>query len=200
MVNSSTGGYLTPTTPLPLDDEELGRRLSNLVAGVTGLSGPLVRPRWQTPPPPIPSPSQDWVAIGVLSYPIGDGPPQTIHIGSGNGHDEMNDAEEVNCLASFYGPRCAAYARLCRAGLWLPQNWEQMIPLGVNLSSVGTVTIVPENINEAWYRRADLPIVLIQSMSWAYDVLNILSAQGIIHGQGSNQQTVDVQFDTENIE
>jgi hypothetical protein len=66
--NSASGGYLVPVSPLPLDDEELGRRLSNVVAGVTGIPGNLVRPRWQKNPPPIPDEGVDWVAVGVTSY------------------------------------------------------------------------------------------------------------------------------------
>lgn len=197
---SSTGGYLTPTSPLPVDDEELGRKLSNLVSGVTGIPGPMVRPRWQPVTPPLPLPSQDWAAVGVLSSPVGMGPPWITHISTGNGYDIQTEDSEINCLVSFYGPHCFAYSRLCRAGLWIPQNWEQLLPLGINLRDTGAVTVVPENINEAWYRRADLPFTLVQDMSRAYAVLNILSAQGLIHGQGSHSQTVDVPFDTENIE
>jgi hypothetical protein len=200
MATSATGGYLTPTTPLPLDDEELGRRLSNLVAGVTGLPGSMVRPRWQPVAPPLPLPSQDWAAVGVISYPSGSGAPQAIHIPDGDGHDLQVRDEEIDCLASFYGPHCSALARLCRTGLWVPQNWEQLLPLGMNLRDTGAITIVPENINEAWYRRADLSFTLVQDLRRAYAVLNILSAQGLIHGQGSSPQTVNVPFDTENVE
>jgi hypothetical protein len=128
--DSSTGGYLVPTTPLPLDDEILHRRISNLIAGITGLPGNLVRPRWQPNPPQIPAPETNWVAVGVVTYPSSHGTPVRRHISDGDGYDVLDDPELIRLLASFYGPNCGAYARLCRHALWVEQNWEQLAPLG----------------------------------------------------------------------
>lgn len=169
------------------------------MAGVTGLPGNLVRPRWQRDPAPIPGPDVNWAAVGVISYPSLKGIPNVWHVSDGDGHDEVGDGGDVETLATFYGPSCSAYARLCRAGLWVTQNWEQLGPLGISLRDVGDVTIVPEKINETWYRRADLSIVLTQASSRDYDVLNVLSANGVISAPRSEDETVEVKFDTDNV-
>lgn len=200
MVNaSSIAGYLTPTTPLPVDDEFLGRRLSNLVAGVTGLPGNLVRPRWQRDPGPIPGPDVNWAAVGVISYPNPGGTPVFYHVSDGDGHNDVRDGGDVQAIATFYGPSCSAYARLCRTGLWVGQNWEQLGPLGISLRDTGDVTIVPEKVNETWYRRADLSIILTQSLSRDYEILNVLSANGVIIAPRRRDETVKAPFNTENL-
>jgi hypothetical protein len=196
--NSASGGYLVPISPLPLDDEELGRRLSNLVAGVTGIPGNLVRPRWQKNPPPIPDENVDWVAVGVISYPSVHGTPRLSHHGEQEGYTVAQDPGQVNVLASFYGPNCSALARLCRTSLWVNQNWEQLAPLGLTLADVGDVTVTAELVNETWLRRADMPIFLAQTIDRTYAILNILSADGIIHASGSGHE-VEVDFDTSQI-
>jgi hypothetical protein len=95
-------------------------------------------------------------------------------------------------------PDCFALARLCRTGLWVNQNWEQLAPLGLTLADVGDVTVTAELINETWLRRADMPIFLAQTIDRTYAILNILSADGIIHASGSGHE-VEVDFDTSQI-
>jgi hypothetical protein len=197
--DSSTGGYLVPTTPLPLDDEILHRRISNLIAGITGLPGNLVRPRWQPNPPQIPAPETNWVAVGVVTYPSSHGTPVRRHISDGDGYDVLDDPELIRLLASFYGPNCGAYARLCRHALWVEQNWEQLAPLGLSLSDAGDIAVVGEDLNETWYRRADLPITLAQDLTRTYMILNILRADGVVHAQYASGDGVDVKFDTNNV-
>lgn len=197
--NSASGGYLVPVSPLPIDDEEMGRRLSNLVSGVSGIPGNLVRPRWQKNPPPIPDEDTDWVAVGVTSYPSLNGTPPMLHHQEQEGFTVALDGGPVNALASFYGPNCAGLARLCRVGLWVNQNWEQLEPIGLSLTDVGDVTVTAELVNETWLRRADVPIFLAQSIERTYAILNILSAQGLVHTSSPSGHEVDVEFDTNNI-
>ena len=197
--NSASGGYLVPVSPLPIDDEELGRRLSNLVSGVTGIPGNLVRPRWQKNPAPIPSESTNWAAVGVVSYPSMKGTPRLEHHPEQEGYSVARDDGSVHVLASFYGPNCSALARLCRTGLWVNQNWEQLAPLGLTLADVGDATVTAELVNETWLRRADLPIFLAQTIERTYAILNVLSADGVIHASGSSGHEVEVDFDTSQI-
>ena len=44
---SASGGYLSPTSSPPADDDALSSILHDLVVGVTGLAPTLVFPRWQ---------------------------------------------------------------------------------------------------------------------------------------------------------
>jgi hypothetical protein len=64
---------------------------------------------------------------------------------------------------------------------------------------VGDVTVTAEQVNETWLRRADLPIILAQSIERTYAILNILSAQGLVHTSSPSGHEVDVEFDTNNI-
>jgi hypothetical protein len=163
-----------------------------------GIPGNLVRPRWQKNPPPIPDENVDWVAVGVISYPSVKGTPQLVHHPEQEGYSVARDDGPVHVMASFYGPRCFALARLCRTGLWVNQNWEQLAPLGLTLADVGDVTVTAELINETWLRRADMPIFLAQTIDRIYAILNILSADGTIHASGSGHE-VEVDFDTSQI-
>lgn len=200
MTTSATGGYLLPTTPFPIDDELLSRRLSNVVSGVTGLPGNMVRPRWQENPPPIPAPDQDWAAVGVTMYPTSAGTPEIRHVSDSDGHSLLSVFSEVRVLASFYGPSCSSRARLCQVAVWIDQNWEQLKPLGLRVANVGDVTITAEEVDETWYRRADLPVTLVQDASHIYSILNVLSAHGVTHaGRPGTSETVDVPFNSENV-
>ena len=57
---SATGGFLSPlSTPAPLEDQALADFFQQYVAGITGIAGNLVRPRWQAEPPNIPQVASD---------------------------------------------------------------------------------------------------------------------------------------------
>lgn len=199
-LSSAYPGYLLPTTPSPLDDEQLGRRLSNLIAGVTGLPGAMVRPRWQADAPPIPPPETDWAAVGVTTYPTRGGVPYLQHVSDDDGHDVVHDPSDLEALVTFYGPGCAGLARLVTTALWVGQSWEQLTPLGISLRDVGEVRVTAEKVNERFYRRADFVLQLTQSVTRDYAILNVLRADGEVHAQHGVDTMVDVKFDTENVE
>lgn len=51
--DTTTPGYLPPSTS-PAYDAALDQMFHDLVMGITGLTGDLVRPRWQAEPPQQP--------------------------------------------------------------------------------------------------------------------------------------------------
>lgn len=69
MTDSSTGGYLKPNPspgfPNPLGGPELLEFFQELFSGITGVPGPMIRPRWQQEPAPMPPNGTDWLAIGI---------------------------------------------------------------------------------------------------------------------------------------
>jgi hypothetical protein len=72
---SATGGLLAPVAEVPpLTDDALDALFQVAVSGITGISGALVRPRWQPTPPKHPEPSVDWCAIGITDITPDDGP------------------------------------------------------------------------------------------------------------------------------
>lgn len=183
---SATGGYLMPTTPSPAYDQPLDLQLQRVVVGITGMDGTLVRPRWQPRPPQQPDQSVDWCAIGIVRVGAAYG-HHTRHVPDGDGSDETEAYEDLELLASFYGPGCAGMAALLRDGLWVPQNREALRAGGLALTSADTVTLLGEYVTTEWRRRADLPIFLTRVVSRSYPILNLLEAQGSITSQAASE-------------
>jgi hypothetical protein len=186
MPDSSTGGYLAPavTTP-PTEDVDLDTQLQAIVVGIAGLDGTLVRPRWQPVPPKQPAPTVNWCAIGVVSTAPDDN-SAIVHHPDGDGYDELQRHEQIDALASFYGPLAGTNAAIFRDGLWIAQNREVMLVQGFGLVSTDPALQVPELVNQAWIKRVDIHFRLNRIVSRTYQVLNLLSASGtIITEQGS---------------
>lgn len=178
--DSSTGGYLQPlATSPPLEDAALDAVFQQLVAGLTGLPGSMVRPRWQPVVPKQPEPTQNWCAIGVTEDDPDDY-PAVIHQSTGNGHDNFYQHETLNVLASFYGPNSMSFAKLARNGLYIAQNREALMAAGFDVLEAKRITAAPELVNQQWIRRYDLTIRIRRQVVRAYPVLNILSADGTL--------------------
>lgn len=170
---SSTGGVLLPAdTPAPAQDAELDGILQKLVTSITGLPGNLVRPRWQPVAPKQPEPSVDWCAIGVTSQ-SGDGAPAIKHNPGGGGSSTLTTHEEIEVLASFYGPTSQRYAGMLRDGLGLPQNIEQLTVHAIAFVEAGRIVNAPALINQQWVRRRDLAVRLRRKVTRVYPIRNI---------------------------
>lgn len=183
---SATGGYLSPTTQSPAYDQPLDVQLQAVVVGITGLDGTLVRPRWQPRPPQQPDQDTDWCAIGIVRIGAAYG-HYTRHNPDGDGSDETEAYEDLELLASFYGPGCGRLAALLRDGLRVPQNREEMRANGMALTSADTITLLGEFVTAEWRRRADLPITMTRVVSRTYPILNLLEAQGTINTESYSQ-------------
>jgi hypothetical protein len=179
--NSSTGGYLVPDNaiPAPLEDDALDDFLHDVLAGITGLTADLVRPRWQPNVPDLPSRATNWCAFGIMSRSA-DTFDASNHDGTGDGADVLQRHEMLNIVTSFYGPNCQAYGALLRDGLGVAQNREQLFLVGMGLVSVGDLTKAPELIKNVWLQRADLPLTIRREIRREYPVLNLLSAQATL--------------------
>lgn len=174
--DSSTGGFIPPaSSPAPLADDALDALLQQLVVGVTGLPGNMVRPRWQQVVPKQPDPSTNWCAIGVTNISPDDYPSQ-IHSGTGNGSDTQTDHESITVTASFYGPNAMANAKQLRSGLYVTQNRDTLAAADLNLQEAKQLVQAPDLVNEQWIRRWDLTIVLRRQSVYAYPILNIVSS------------------------
>lgn len=183
---SATGGYLAPTGPAPLDGAALTDAIQAAIAGITGLQGAFVRPRWQPKPPNQPAVGTDWCAFGIISRQADDY-PAIVHDGAGDGSDQMQRHETADVLASFIGPNCQTFAMTLRDGLYLPQNLEALQAAGITLLDVGQMLAVPDLINQQWVNRCDLPVRLRRQIDRTYPVLNILSASGPIQSETTTQ-------------
>ncbi len=153
--------------------------LHDLIAGITGLPGAMVRPRAQAEPANTPGKNADWCAFGVMSstpYTY----PQIKHYGEDGGYDDVIVHEELAVLASFYGPRHYAFAALLHAGLHVPQNREILRPNGLAFVKAGGITRLPELVMAGFRARADLPLTFRRVTARSYAVRNIEKSSGTL--------------------
>lgn len=176
--DSSVAGYLGPSGA-QLDDTALEDFLHDVVAGITGLDGTLVRPRWQEEPPNWPPFRTNWVSIGVASTT-----PDTFayenHLPDGEGSDDMRRHEVFDLACSFYGPDADAMADTLRDGFQVAQNRTALFMAGMGLVSCGPSTAAPVLLKERWLNRTDMVVTIKREIRRTYPVLNILSVDGSV--------------------
>lgn len=178
--DSSTGGYLSPAVASPpLEDDALTAIFQQMIVGITALPGNMVRPRWQPNPPKQPEPTVNWCALGIAVQTPDDG-PAIVHNGSSNGSDTYIRHEQIDVLASFYGPNAMQNAQLLSDGLAIPQNLEQLKANDMNSVDTGQIRAAPDLINEQWVRRYDIQLTFRRKITRTYSILNILAAQGTV--------------------
>ena len=178
--DSSTGGFIPPAaSPAPLVDAALDALLQELVVGITGLPGNMVRPRWQPVVPKQPDPSTDWCAIGVVDFESDDFPSE-VHVSTGNGSDTQSDHETLNVMASFYGPNAMRNAKILRSGLYVNQNLDTLSANDMALLEAKRIVTAPELINQQWIRRFDLTVIFRRKSTYTYQILNLLSGPSAI--------------------
>jgi len=175
MPDSSTGGFLVPSSTPPATDQDLENIVQELIVGLTGLNSDFVVPRYDPGFDNQPEVTVNWCAVSVMDVRP-DPNPAIEHISTGDGSSSLSINERIEVLASFYGPQGQQYAGIARDGLYIPQNngWLKQYDMG--LVTVGTVRSVPELINKQWRRRFDLPFTLRRKVSRTYSVLNLVEA------------------------
>jgi len=173
----------------PVDDDELDTLLQTLVAGVTGMAGEAVRPRWQPEPPNLPNFYMTWCAVGVIARRA-DTFVAMIHYPEG--YDLLLRNEALEVLATFYGPKCHGMATRLRDGLMVDQNRELLWRNHMEMVEVGDIRSTAELIKQRWLPRADVDIHLNRQVRRTYPILNIESA----HGSVTNQRGFTTSFDT----
>lgn len=192
MTDSSTGGYLAPSSVVAAD-ATLEDQIQGAIVGITGLIGKYVKPAWQPNPPAKEDLNVDWCAYRITSTDpnwIGS----IIHHPGGEGTDELQRHETIEVLANFYGPNAAAYAAVFRDGLIIPQNMEALKVNGIAFLEAGQIRAAPEFINNQWVNRQDLLFRLRRQTSRTYQIRNVLSAEGTIAAEDGNTNS----WDTEN--
>lgn len=196
---SATGGYLAPQLApavAPLEDDALDDFLQAVVAGVTGLPGNVVVPRWQEDVPNLPNAGTDWCGIGI-TVQRADTFAAIVHACQnedtppGVGYDELQRQEQMDLLCSFYGPNARGNASRLRDGLQVPQNLEVLQLNGMGLVDTGDILSLPTLVKEKWLRRFDLTVTIVRQIRRQYSVLNLLSMQGAVHN-GVYATSIDV--------
>lgn len=190
--DSITGGVLV-VAPGPAV-EAVEDVLHDLIAGLTGLAGDLVRPRWQPDPPKQPTPDIDWCAFGITGDT--EEAAQLIH---GDDSARVHTEDLLTVLVSFYGPLAADLAKVVRRGLHVPPSRAWLRKHDLALVEIGALTPAADFVGAAWTRRIDMPLTIRQgtastaagggnpnnggSAVGAVEIRNILSAPTIINGE-----------------
>lgn len=171
--DTTTAAWLTPTGDTPDNDEVLERKLSQWVRGISGLPAGVVRPRWTpTQPPQLPQ-NTNWCAFGIMGISDDANPAFQNQT---DDSAEMWKHEQIECMASFYGPGSQGVGSQFRDGLKVSQNNAQLNTLGLSLGSYTNFTPAPELINNQWVRRYDMTIYLRRKLIRTYGIKSILSA------------------------
>lgn len=179
--DSSTGGPIAPvpTSAAPLEGKALNDFLNELIAGITGLDGTMVRPSFQTVPANVPTEGEAWCAFRIASRPS-DTFPFVGHNPAGDGADILKRNEELRIVCSFFdlgtNSLASTNAALLRDGLAIAQNREKLTRAGMGLVSVGEPLDVPVIVKSRWMYRIDMEVVIRRLVERSYPVLNVLTA------------------------
>lgn len=194
--DSRSAGYLGPeASPQPLQDDPFTDFLQQLVAGITGIEGSLVRPRWQSEPPNQPDINVDWAAVGVTDTQA-DPYPYMRHVSDGDGHDELIRHESFTLFTSFYGPNGERNATYLREGIFVDQNRAELRRNGMALQETGGFTRLPELFRQRFRSRIDMNVIFRREIRLNYAVRNLVSAKGTIIGNDAGNRAVTVDWDS----
>lgn len=185
MSTSVTGGYTLPTSTVqPPRHLSLEQFLQTVLVGVSGLPGPLVRPRFQIEPPKQPDIAENWLAFSVMEErPDANGALLT----DGDGATTYQRHSDLSIQCSFYGPRALDYAELVRDGFQIPQNRDALTLADMGFVETTSALRMPELINERWFNRFEMGIRLRREIKRTYAILPILSANGTISAVAGNE-------------
>ena len=173
-------GYLTPVNTIAAYDLDLDKIFQAHVVGITGMTGSLVRPRWQPTPPVQPPLTTDWCAIGV-SRIVNMYGPAIVHQGTDatdpdNGTDTREWHEEIEVLASFYGPGASAKLAAFVEGCGIPQNNDQLKQYNMAFVSASDPIAAPDFQNQQWIRKFDVTLTFRRRTQRVYQVRNLADA------------------------
>ena len=188
--DSASKGYLAPegATPTLSPDDAFDAILQALVVGVVGLASNLVRPRWQSMPPPEPEVGIDWCAIGVTDEDP-ESMPFVTHDGtadSGAGADYVQVNDTATMLASFYGPSARGNAARLRVGLMVAQNREALQLLNMGLVGMPSPSrFIPAIVSMQTQRRVDINFAIRRANVFQVPVRNLASVKFVLTTQDS---------------
>lgn len=193
---SATGGYLVPALPTYPGGLTLTQYIQQVIVGMTGFAGNLVRPKWQKQPPKVlPNPEDMWCSFGVTTVnPDANAFVKTAEDGESS---TLQRHVELNVAVSFYGENCVAYADLLRDAFQLAQNREALRAANMGFKESSESLYVPELHGQAWFPRCDITIVLRMQVDRQYSVLSFETASGTIEALKDNNQIEDVPWNVE---
>jgi hypothetical protein len=191
MTTSATGGYLVQTEVALPGGLSLTQYIQQVIVGITGLQGTLVRPKWQKNPPKVlPNPEDNYCAFRVTTRTPD---ASAFHKLNDNGNGSVLQRHvELAISCSFYGSDCEKNAALLSDGLEIAQNRDALKAANIGVKDIGVAIYVPELHGQVWYPRCDITIVLKRQIDKNFSVLSFTGSVGTIEGQKSNDETENV--------
>ena len=188
MNNSTTRGYLAQTDAPPAEDIDLDMLIQPAVVGITGMLDALVVIKGQEVPPDQPDRPVTWCAIGTTGIDQ-DQYPSEVHVGSAEGGQGISRfflGEEIEVMASFYGPQARAMASRLAAGLKVQQNTDQLRASGLAYVRFERLTNLADLENEEYVRRCDAVFLLRRMVGRTYSIRNVerLAAEAVVDTAG----------------
>lgn len=172
MADSSTGGYIVPSSEVAYD-QQLKDIFQAFIRQLIRMDGTLVRPRWQQKPLPTPDINTNWCAFGIKTTQPNDTPY----------FEQQQDSaisirhESIELLISFYGPLSESNINLLRDGLAIPQNIAQLKFNQIKFVSISEITIAPDLLNQQWVQRHDVTVMFRRKTQRAIPILTFESFQ-----------------------
>ena len=177
---------LTPAQSyvLPLPGTQLPGNLTQaqfiqtVMAGVSGLPGDLVRPKWQPEEPKQPDLPVDWMGIGISTST----PDANSYVGVNQSEafvSQRHELLEISC--DIYGPNALETTRLIRDGFQVPANLGALRYANMGFVEVSQARRLPDLVNERWIDRYVMSVFLRAETIRTYPVLTLVSASGTIY-------------------
>lgn len=191
MNTSATGGYLLPQAqPSVFGTQTFEEFLQQVFVGISGLSGNLVRPRWQPKPPTQPDNDVNWLSIGLTE----DDSDTNAYVGvDSNGNNQFMRMEALSVECMFYGPRSLEVGKIVRDGFQIRQNLETLQASNMNFVNTSRMVRTPDFVNELWIDRWAMTVYMRREILRVYPILTLLSGSGsLIANVSSGTKTVEI--------
>lgn len=169
---------------LPTDSETPPRGLSliqfiqTVIVGVSGLPGPMVRPKWQVEPPKNPDIFTNWMALGIDAST----PDANMYVDSypdGVTVSQRHELLEVGC--SIYGPDALDIYTLIRDGLQVQTNLEALRSGNMGFVEVSPARHLPDFVNERFIERYVMSVFFRREIQRIYPIPTLVSASGTVY-------------------
>jgi len=182
----SGAGYIQPSSSQGLPGGlTLAQFIQTVLVGVSGISGTLVRPRWQVNPPKNPDIDINWMAFGVKTIT-----PDTYGyvVSSSDTSSTYQRQEGIEVELSLYGPDALENAVLISDGFQIPQNRDALKAANMNFTEASPPLHVPDLLNERFVDRVVMSVFLRRQVQRTYSVPTILSSVGTVHTVVGNEE------------
>lgn len=173
MPNSTRqAGYLTATSK-PIEGQALRRAIQQWLAGVTGLHGAMVRPRFQKNAPPWPDNEVNWLAFNESNR---------TPIGNNFQRDTLTLSHvSVEFTIRTYGPEAAGIASDLRDGCQLGNNRDQLRQYGFGFTKISPAVMLGDEDPNGEYRDCwQMTLTLQREEIRDYNLDQFMGASGTI--------------------